>query len=248
MTTKNNTVGVSTGVLHHWVAGGDWIQNQLKIIDILSPYTRRVELRFPAEELLTMNDEAIAQYQERLKNFNASFHLPKLAGHVGRLNELARAIDRLVKKLGFEYCVMHADEYAKLALWNKPFHLSSPFGLENSDIRKFGFQHLADLDIFAGMPIVLDICHLEEMEPDCYEREMKSLKNPVLAVHFSAPANEAIKEYPYIRGPHFPFFNSGLTPPESLPKKAPIIIEGVMPQGETGWIANEINFIAERYL
>lgn len=247
-TSKDNIIGVSTGVMHHWITGGSWIENQLKIIDILSPYTRRVELRFTVAELLAMSDEVIAQYRRKLAGFAASFHLPKLAGHLENLDELVRAIDRVAKELGIEYCVVHADEYAKFKIWGRPFEPPPPFGLENSDIRKFGFQHLADLDIFAGMPIILDVCHLEEMESGCYEREMSNLKNPVLAVHFSASANESIEKYPYVRGPHFPFFNSGLTPPKSLPKKVPIIIEGVMPKAETEWIVNEINFIAERYL
>lgn len=136
----------------------------------------------------------------------------------------------------------------KLKLIKPNFKLGIRYGLENSDIRKFGFQHLKDMAILEKQSVVVDIDHIEEMQSGSLESELQSLSNPILGIHFSTPNNSYFKKYPDIKTTHYPFARSGNPLPIHLPPDVPIICEGVIPPGELEIIQEEFDLIRKAYV
>lgn len=247
MDNSQALIGISVGALHYWVDDKYWPEAQLGLIDVLTPYVKRIEIRFGFDDLFSVSNELVAAHQQKLEGVFTSLHMPSLTADISRLNQAVAKIDEIVERTGIEYCVMHADDFAKIKIWQLPFNLKAKIALENSDLRKFGFQHLEDLTIFPDLPAVVDINHLEEIKAGSLAEELSTLKNSIHAIHFSSTKNEGLEKYPYYQTTHYPFFNSGLNPPLELPAGVPIIIEGMMPKDQPEYIAGEVEIIRKAY-
>lgn len=242
----NQLIGVSTQCLYYWVDQSRWATEQLKVVDLLRPYTSRVELHFGVNDILNFTEEMFEEYRLRLGVMKRSIHLPSLSENVVNIEDLITKIKEIVNKLLIDYCVLHADQYVLLRLKNSNIKFGFKLGLENSDIRKFGFQHLKDLGIL-GLPIILDIDHIEEMSHNSLGQEMSLLDNPIIGLHFSTPQNEYFKKFPEIETTHLPFARSGIEPPPTLPDGVPVVIEGVIPPNDMTLLGEEIKLIEQNY-
>ena len=209
-------------------------------------YVTRVELYFNQEDILNCNDKTLKNYKARLGGIKCSLHLPNFPKDQKKIDLLVGSIDTIVSELSIEYCVLHADEYVKLKLNLPNIQLGVKFGLENSDLRKFGFQHLKELQIF-DLPAIIDINHIEENKRGSLDREIKDLQNPILGIHFSSPQSGYFDSFPEIKTTHFPFTRSGYPLPKQLPKNIPIIIEGAFPPNDEVLIEEEVLIIEDNY-
>ncbi|MDE2213381.1 MAG: hypothetical protein KGJ34_02530, partial [Patescibacteria group bacterium] len=129
------------------------MSEQLRLIDILRTHVSRLELHFGARDILALDASFLEQYAQSLRGLTCSLHLPNFPDTTENIQPLINKIGEIVERLSIEYCVLHADEYVKLKLKMPDVVLGFQFGLENSDIRKFGFQHLRDLGMF-NLPVI----------------------------------------------------------------------------------------------
>jgi hypothetical protein len=243
----NNLIGISTECLYFWVPQKDWINEQLSIIDILKKYVSRVEIHFSVEDILKFDDKLLDLYKEKTKGLSCSFHLPSISPYAKDLNEILEKISVIMKRLNIEYAVWHCDDFSMTEMEVGKISPQFKFGLENSDMRKFGFQHLKDISILGPYPIILDIDHIDEIQKDSLDSELDHLQNNILGIHFSTPTSEFFKSIEAIKTTHFPFARSGNIPPQSLTKNTPIVIEGVFPESEYGLIEEEVLLIQKSY-
>ena len=238
----NKLIGVSTSSFYYWKEQKDWINEQLEVIKIVSKYFKRVELSFSVDEILKISDQELEKYSKILKEFNVSLHLPSISKNLDKVEAILERLDHLEKYIDFEYYVLHSDDYAKLKMESIEFKTNIKIGLENSDIRKFGFQHLKDLSLLDKKYVVLDINHLEEMARGSTEGEIKELTKPIIAIHFSSPKSKFCEKYSYINSTHYLYSCTKLKPPR-IPKNIPIILEGIIPIDEIGLLVEEIKIV-----
>ena len=243
----NKLIGISTECLYYWVPQKNWVQEQIDIINILKKYVSRVELHFTAEDILNFDDNYFDLYLKETKDLSLSFHLPSLSTEIWQLEKLLEKIGEIMQKLNIEYAVWHAADFAEIEIAVGKISPQFKFGLENSDPRKFGFQHLKDIAILGSYPIILDIDHVDEIKKDSLNEEMIKLRNNVLAIHFSTPSNEFFKKFIDIQTTHFPFSKSDRVPPKELPKNIPILIEGVFPKSDYALIEEEVSLVKNNY-
>ena len=242
----NPLIGVSTQCLYYWADNSKWMTEQLRIIDILCKHATRLELYFGVEDILACNDKILGEYAERIAGNKCSLHLPSFSDDIKDTDILINKAREIVKRLSIEYCILHADEYVLLKLKVFDIKLGLRFGLENSDIRKFGFQHLRDLQIF-DLPVVVDVDHIEETKSGSFDEELKALHNSILGIHFSTPHSSYFDSLPEIKTTHFPFARSGSPLPKNFPKNVPIVIEGVIPPKNEALLDEEILLIKNTY-
>jgi len=246
MKLMNPLIGVSTLCFYYWADNSKWMTEQLRIIDILRKHVTWLELYFGVEDILACNDKTLGEYADRIDGSKCSLHLPSFSDDIKDIEILIGKTREIVNKLSIEYCVLHADEYVLLNLKVFDIKLGLRFGLENSDIRKFGFQHLRDLQMF-DLPVVLDVDHIEELKSGSLDEEMTTLHNSILGIHFSTPHSSYFDSFPEIKTTHFPFARSGSPLPKNLPKNVPIVVEGVIPQNGEALLEEEISLIKNNY-
>lgn len=242
----NTLIGTSTRCLYYWADNSKWPPEQLRIIDILRKHTARMELYFSIDDILACSDSMLDKYAKITAGIKCSLHLPNFSDDIKNIEMLIGKTGKIVKKLSIEYCVLHADEYALLKLKKPDIELGFKLGLENSDITKFGFQHLRDLQSF-NLPVILDINHIEEIRGGSFDEEIADLRNTVLGIHFSTTHSAYFDSIPEIKTSHFPFAQSGSILPKKLPKNIPIIIEGVIPPKDEKLLKKEISLIENNY-
>lgn len=242
----NPLIGINTQCFYYWADNSKWITEQLRIIDILHKYVTRIELYLNTRDILACDDKILKKYVERIAGSQCSLHLPSFPGDIKDIEILINKTREIVNRLSIEYCVLHADEYASLRFKLADIEFGFRVGLENSDIKKSGFQHLCELQIFK-LPIVMDINHIEEVKSGSLDEEMKTLRNSILGIHFSTPRSKYFDSLPEIETTHFPFAQSGNSLPETLPKNVPIIIEGVIPPNGEALFEEEVALIKNNY-
>jgi hypothetical protein len=243
----NNLIGISTECFYYWVPQKKWIDEQLSILDIFKKYVSRVELHFSVDDILGFDDTYFDLYLEKTKGLSCSFHLPLIFPEIKHLDKVLDKIEEIIKKLNIEYAVWHCDDFASVEMKVGKLSPKFKFGLENSDVRKFGFQHLKDISILGAYPIILDIDHIDEVQKNSLDDEIKQLKNSILGIHFSTPSSDFFKNIDSIKTTHFPFSRSNNLPPKILPEGVPIIIEAVFPELEYRLIEEEILLIKNTY-
>lgn len=243
----NKLIGISTLCLYYWVPQKNWVAEQLQIIKILKKYVSRVELYLTVEDILKFDTLYVDLYLAETKDLACSLHLPSLSHEVNQLEILFEKIHEIMQKLNIEYVVWHSDDFASTEIEIGKIRPTFKFGLENSDIRKFGFQHLKDIRLLGAYPIVLDIDHIEELKKNSLSFELSELKNKVLAMHFSTPSSDYFKKNSNLQTTHFPFSRSGNTPPKELPKNVPVVIEGLFPNLEYTLIEEEVTLLKHMY-
>lgn len=239
----NRLIGISTSCLYYWVPQKDWIIEQLGIVTILKKYVSRVELYLTVEDILTFETVHFEQYKKVTKGLSLSLHLPSLSSESFQLVNLFEKIQGLIEKLNIEYVVWHSDDFANTEIKVGEILPTFKFGLENSDIRKFGFQHLKDISLLGTYPIILDIDHIDELRKNSLNNEMSGLKNKILGIHFSTPTSTYFKNHIDLSTTHFPFSRSGNNPPKILPKNIPIVIEGLFPNLDYKLIKEEVALV-----
>jgi hypothetical protein len=243
----NNLVGISTQCLFLWGDNKEWLKKQIEHIQILKQYVSRVELYFSVDDILSIDELLIQQYRKELVGLKVSLHLPSLASDAHRITEIFSKINTLFNDLTIEYAVWHSDDFAltetHVGQVNPPFR----FGLENSDKRKFGFQHLKDLSLLGNYPIILDIDHINEIEPGSLKTELiPDITDKILAIHFSTPTS-SYKKFEGVETTHYPFSESGTLPPAQLPSTVPIVIEGLFPKDDYKLIEEEVTLVNRIY-
>jgi len=243
---SKNLIGISMGCFYYWSQQKDLLSDQIGFISIISKYVNRVELHFSPDDIYNISNKQIIAYKDALGDMRRSIHLPSISEYFKK-EDFASKIEYLFSELGIEYGVLHVDEYAKIKRLKLDFNPSYKIGLENSDIRKFSFQHLGDLELFKSFPIILDIDHIEEMKSGSLDEELKDLKNDILAIHFSSPQSKYFEKYKDIETTHYPYTRSGLTPPKSIPQGVPVIVEGVIPPNEIDLLKEEVTLIEKSY-
>ena len=243
----NKLIGISTSCLYYWVPQKDWVTEQLGIITLLRNYVSRVELYLTAEDILTFGTVHFEQYREATEGLSLSLHLPSLSQESFQLATIFEKIVELMKKLNIEYVVWHSDDFANTEIKVGEILPTFKFGLENSDIRKFGFQHLKDISLLGTYPIILDIDHIEELKKNSLNGEIAELKNKILGIHFSTPTSVYFQNHINLPTTHFPFSRSGNNPPKILPKNTPIVIEGLFPNLEYKLIEEEVALVKKIY-
>ena len=243
----NKLIGISTECLYYWVPQKNWLLEQIDVIKILKKYVSRIEMHFSVEDILNLNDDYYNLYLKETNGLSCSLHLPSFASEAGRLKTLLTKTGEIMGKLNIEYAVWHSDDFAMIEIATGKICPGFTFGLENSDTRKFGFQHLRDIALLGSYPIILDIDHIEEMKKDSLDTEIEKIKSNVIAIHFSTPSNKFFDKFPYIKTTHFPFSKSGNIIPDDLPNNIPLIIEGVFPNLEHPLIEEEVSLIENKY-
>lgn len=246
MNASLERIGVSTDSFYLWTPHTHWLEEQLTIIDLVRPIVSRVEIHLSIPDIFALRETMLLRYQEALRGFEVSLHLPQLSEMPNEIPRLLPALQTVMRELKIEYAVMHVDDFVRLKLAHIPFHSAIRFGVENSDINKFGFQHLKDLALFQHISAVIDIDHLEELKRGSTADELATLTNAIIGIHCSTPYNAFFARYPFGKETRHFLFTQSEAPIPKLPPDVPIIIEGVVPKNEIVFLEEEVALTKDR--
>lgn len=191
-----------------------------------------VELHFTQEEL---EKEEYKRFAGKLGNLIVTVHLPN---HF-EMDAIFEQVIDLHKFLKIKHFIIHADMYSKLK--SIP---DIPIVIENSDIRKKGYQDLKDVALL-GMPVCLDINHVEEYLPGKFKEQYHFVKGKIKELHISSLSNPASSGPLYDDCPHHLINGSDYTIPKELPKDVIWVIEGIVPIKRLDLLKKEIKMLRE---
>lgn len=233
-------IGVAVSSFAYWVEkypSKKWInKHQIRFLKLLKRKIDAVEIHSDYESIKEMRPRTLKKYQKSLKPFKIkTLHLYWVKRKNIEEKEFNRVMKNFLKSTGIKYCVIHIDTYIGLG-----FEPKFPVAIENIGHGKQKKYPLQTFNRFKK-PVVIDIEHTEGLKPGTFDKQIKSVKNNVVEIHFSVPKSKSLKRYDH----HCLAYKSGFPIPKKIPKNALWVIEGIIPKNRWRLFKKDIELIRE---